>query len=283
MMRRFFGGVTIALALIVVLAACGEDDAPPPADPPLLGGFESMAKQIATIVLTPTPTEVILGAEPAISIAQPTPTPGRPQPTPTMTPYVGIFLGDLNSEDGQPAPTLAPYVVNPFGASGLVSSGAASPSLGGSCGQPVAGSFATAYNNHPTVQQALGCPINGGASLQLVGQSFERGFMIWRDTRQIYALASNNQLWQMADGWNEGMPADDPAFSPPGGLLQPVRGFGLAWRSNAAVRDALGWGIQPEVPYSSFWQDFEGGAMFIGPNGSSYAIYPGQGQHSGPL
>lgn len=277
--------VTVALALVAVLllAACGEDHPAPSGDPPILSGFDSLPKQIVTIVLTPTPTPVIAGAE-VVVVEQPTATPGPPRPTATLTPYVGVFLGQPTSESGEPVPTLAPYVLNPVSGGPVVASGAIGPASGGTCSIPVAASFAKAYNGNPTVQQRLGCAVNGGASLAMVTQPFERGNMYWRsDTRQIYALANSGQFWQVADSWTEGMPADDPGLSAPGGLLQPVRGFGLAWRSNQAIRDALGWGTLPEAQYSGYWQDFERGAMLVGSGSLIYALFTAEGQHSGPL
>jgi hypothetical protein len=281
MTRR--AALVVALIAAVVLAACGEDNPAPAGDPPILGGFDSMPKQIATIVLTPTPTPVIAGAEVAV-IEQPTSTPGPPRPTATLTPYVGVFLGQPTSESGQPVPTLAPYVISPVSGGPVVASGGIGPASGGACSIPVAASFANAYNSSATVQQRLGCAVNGGASMTIVTQPFERGNMYWRsDTKQIYTLANSGQLWQIADSWTEGMPADDPGLSAPGGLLQPVRGFGLVWRSNQAIRDALGWGTLPEAQYSGYWQDFERGAMFVGSGSLIYAVFPAEGQHSGPL
>jgi hypothetical protein len=271
-------------ALVIALAACGEDNPNPVGDAPVLGGFESLPKQLATIALTPTPSPVIAGIEgQPVAAAQPaTATQGPPRPTPTLTPYVGLFLGEPTEEGGEPAPTLAPYVINTSpGGVPVVPAGGAVPS-GGGCGSAVASVFSNAYN---AVQQRLGCALNGGTPMNgMVTQPFERGNMFWRgDTRQIYALAANGQFWQMADTWSEGMPADDPAFAPPGGLLQPVRGFGLVWRSNPAIREALGWATLPEVQYNGYWQDFEHGAMFVGNNNLIYALFTAEGQHSGPL
>jgi len=48
------------------------------------------------------------------------------------------------------------------------------------------------------------------------------------------------------DTWNEGMPEFDPAIIPPDGLRQPMRGFGKLWRDNEAIREALGWALDPE-------------------------------------
>jgi hypothetical protein len=273
-----------AVLTVLLLAACSGEDAAPEGDPPILSGPDSMPKQIATIALTATATPVMQGGE-MVDISQPTPTPGPPLPTPTKTPYVGIFLGEPTAEGGEAGenaiPTLAPYMIT-TGITGPVIGGVVS-SAGGACATPVAAPFAAVYNNNPTVQERLGCPVSGGASIQMVTQPFERGHMFWRDSRQIYALALSGQFWQMTDTWQEGMPDSDPAYSPPAGLLQPVRGFGLVWRNSPQVRDALGWGTLPEAPYSSTWQDFERGAMFVGNNGHAYAIYPAEGQHSGPL
>lgn len=281
-MRRVILSSVLAAATLF-LSACGGDNPKPQNDSPILSGFDAMPKQIVTLALTATPTPVMAGAE-AVAVSQPTPTSGPARPTPTLTPYVGVFLGEATSESGEPVPTLAPYVVNLSG-SGPVIGNAGGPSTGGTCGVPVASRFANAYNANPTVPQRLGCPVNGGATIPgMVTEPFERGNMFWRgDTRQIYALAANGQFWQAADSWNDSIPASDPAYSPPGGMIQPVRGFGLVWRSNSAVRDALGWATNPEAQYDGFWQDFERGTMFVGNSGLVYALYPAEGQHSGPL
>ncbi|MCD4687560.1 MAG: hypothetical protein K8S97_16655, partial [Anaerolineae bacterium] len=236
-------------------------------------------KQIVTLALTLTPTQVIVGGQ-AVEVAAPTSTAGPPRATPSLTPYVGVFIGQPTTESGEPAPTLAPFVVD-TGMSGVVSGGA--PVVGGNgCVASVAGMFNNAY---AAVQERLGCPVNGGAGVYpMVTQPFERGAMFWRgDTRQIYTLATSGQFWQVPDSWAEGMPADDPAYGPPGGFLQPVRGFGLVWRSNGSIRDALGWATQPEAQYDGFWQDFERGSLFLGDNGRVYALFTAEGQHSGAL
>lgn len=275
----------VAMSAVLGLTACGDEAPAPPGDPPILVGFDAMPKQLATVIFTDTPTPVIVSAE-TVPITAPTPTPGPPRPTPTMTPYVGIFLGPPTSESGEPAPTLVPYAFGAIasGGSGVIASGVVGSGGTGACSFSVAATVANAYHRDTALRERLGCPVSGGASIALMAlQPFERGLMVWRgDTRQIIALANSGQLWQVSDSWNEGMPPDDPAFSPPPGVVQPVRGFGLVWRSNVAIRDALGWGTQPEAPAQGFWQDFERGAM-LAVGGMVYALYPAEGQHSGPL
>lgn len=282
-MMRGVGWLVLALA-IFVLSACGAEAPAVPPDPPVLTGFDALPKQLATVALTPTPSPVLVGA-PASGLTYPTHTPAPPRPTPTLTPYVGIFLGRPTSESGEALaddiPTLAPFVVGPLGGSGLLG-GLAGDSLT-SCALTPDPPFLASYTADAALQERLGCPVAMGRAEQLAAQPFERGAMYWRQNGQIYALAASGQLWQVTDAWHEGLPPDDPAFSPPAGLVQPVRGFGLAWRTNTAIRDALGWGVQPEALISGYWQDFERGAMLQGLSGQIVALFPAEGQYAGPL
>jgi hypothetical protein len=103
---------------------------------------------------------------------------------------------------------------------------------------------------------------------RVVIQPFERGVMLWvaadrsvyhteagemrlTDPKAMIYVLANGQSWRLIpDNWSEGMAANDPAIVPPQGLFQPVRGFGLVWRTVAGVRDALGWArsAEAEIP-----------------------------------
>ncbi len=283
-MRRLDGRVRLALVMLaLVLTGCGEEAPAVPPDAPVLTGLDALPKQLATIEMTATPSPVLVGM-PQPGAAPPSATLAPPRPTPTLTPYVGIFLGRPTSESGEALaddiPTLAPFVVGPMGGPGV-----AGGLVGAAVDCPVAPAavFAAIYTANTALQERLGCPVGLGSAEQMAAQPFERGTLYWRPNRQIVALANSGQLWQVTDTWNEGMPPDDPAYSAPAGLIQPIRGFGLVWRTNTAIRDALGWGTQSEALISGFWQDFERGAMFQGLHGQVVAIFPGEGQHSGPL
>ena len=116
-----------------------------------------------------------------------------------------------------------------------------------------------------TVTVTISCVINCGdvsslftgsaASSGAAQQNFEHGVMVWLDTeRRIYVLFDDKKspAWAVfPDGYVDGQPDSDPGITPPSGMLQPVRGFGLVWRNEAGVRDRLGWATQPEVGYTA--------------------------------
>jgi hypothetical protein len=115
------------------------------------------------------------------------------------------------------------------------------------------------------VSVAISCVINCGDASTLftssavssgaAQQTFEHGVMIWLDSeRRIYVLYDDQgtPAWAVfPDGFSDGQPDSDPAIIPPSGMLQPVRGFGLIWRTQAGVRDRLGWATQPEIGYTA--------------------------------
>ncbi len=137
----------------------------------------------------------------------------------------------------------------------------------------VAGPFVAAYADE-WIAIRLGLPREEAATTQAAIQAFEHGFMIWRgDTKQIYALHDGGSLAYYNDTWDESQPADDPTRVPPEGLYQPVRGFGLLWRTQAAVAE-LGWALAPEQGYEMLFQRFEGGTLLLGPQGEVFAPLP---------
>ncbi len=89
-------------------------------------------------------------------------------------------------------------------------------------------------------------------------QTFEHGRMLWVEAQdRIYVMFDDglSPTWaQYPDDFNEGDQERDDSLSEPPGLLQPIRGFGLVWRSNPRVRDRLGWANSPEVSFEGMLQ-----------------------------
>jgi hypothetical protein len=118
--------------------------------------------------------------------------------------------------------------------------------------------------------QPEGCPSSPPIPSAEVQQTFERGSMIWVQSQaRIYVLFNDGQkpAWAyFPDEFSEGQPESDPAFAPPQGLFQPIRGFGLVWRTRPGIRDRLGWATSTEMPSDGMLQGdatVEGGVMYI--------------------
>jgi hypothetical protein len=109
----------------------------------------------------------------------------------------------------------------------------------------------------------LACPVFDATFGDAANQFFENGRMVWlKQIRNgeslienvILVLYDNGQFQQFDDTWAPDMPESDPELTPPGGLHQPVRGFGKIWRENPEVREHLGWALAPEQSYEGAWQ-----------------------------
>lgn len=85
----------------------------------------------------------------------------------------------------------------------------------------------------------------------VVEQIFEHGRMYWfAETRDIWVFyesptEEDNEWMRYADTYTEG--ESEPGLSPPGGLVQPIRGFGKVWREQVGVQSRLGWALAPEA------------------------------------
>ena len=299
-MKRF---VLLVILFSLGLAACtgGGSSSRPTEDAAILSGVGDMPKALATVWISPTPIEVLGSPTPVPFTATPSLTPEPLEPTFTPTAVVGVYMGEVD-ESGTPIvrnyapPDLPVFAVEPAnvpgvivvppggggdgGGGGIVEGGGFNPE---DCDRSIIDqSFINAYNQNPTVAQTLGCPLNSGEGVFLVQQGFERGEMIWRSNGIIYSFPSTGTYYAIPDTWTEGMPETDPNLAPPAGYSQPIRGFGLAWRSNETLKNALGWAINAENQYPSFWQDFQGGYMVIGGNEKVYAVVPNQSRFYGP-
>jgi hypothetical protein len=114
---------------------------------------------------------------------------------------------------------------------------------------------------------ASGCPRETVFSIA-AQQPFENGFMIWIEAdRMIYAFydAREGDSYPTYEGFiddfEEGDPESDPSIVPPSGLYQPIRGFGLLWRTNQSVRDRLGWATAAETGFQTWMQGYSGAGM----------------------
>jgi hypothetical protein len=118
--------------------------------------------------------------------------------------------------------------------------------------------FATWPASYPDVAAQVGCPRGQALQIAAAWEPFERGGMLWRgDLHQIYVLRQSGTWAVYDDLWREGDMQWDATIVPPGGFMQPVRGFGLVWRQQAGVRDDLGWATASEATFDAAFQPFQ--------------------------
>lgn len=103
-----------------------------------------------------------------------------------------------------------------------------------------------------------GCPTAVSEPATFVQQRFQNGLMIWSSlTNEIFIFYSDNRSpqWQLvSDSFRDGDPERDDSIIPPPELQQPIRGFGLVWRTTPGVRDRLGWAIESEGGFAGVIQ-----------------------------
>jgi hypothetical protein len=283
-------------------------------------GFATLPKALATVYLSPTPNPTEVQAT-LTNQPHPTRDPVTPSLTPSTTPRVGVFMGASTFATGigllptgagipfivitlapgtktaiaalptalAPAITAIPVGTGVVAVPGTPVPGGALPN----CAIAIGSAFVKPIQN-PNLTGKLGCPTAPAYNLTLVSQSFQTGAMVWRTTKEIYVIQTKNSLadtfWHFPDTWHDGLPESDPALSPPSaGLVQPIRGFGLLWRTNSTIKGALGWATASEQQYQGMWQDFEHGWMLSLNNNTAVAFLPSDapqnttGIHYGPL
>ena len=257
--RRHCEGSTLALALFfrrfvvhfsallvaVVLAACG-GSATEPAPTSV-----ALVRQLVTIAPTTTPDEAQRLAAQQTAQAQVTPS---AMPTHTPTPYVGVFLGEVEAE--RPIMDLAQFDVIP-----TRSAAAMLPLL---CEIPVGEGFGTSWTTESRVFNGLGCPIQEDYGFVGTVQVFERGVMYFRpDTNELWAIVPGpsfgvGQYWYI----DQPVPVTTEGLVPPSGRFVPEGVMGGIWATHLEMRSTMGYGITPPQDIDVSLQRFEGGTLF---------------------
>jgi hypothetical protein len=119
----------------------------------------------------------------------------------------------------------------------------------------------------------LAAPVTGAAAFQ----KFERGAMIWFGPDKviftIYDQGKKPNWNHFPDEYADGMQDLDPSLVAPEGMAQPIRGFGLIWRTKPGLRDRVGWATGQETSYTAAYQvDTLGNRYLQGPTGEVYQL-----------
>lgn len=247
-----------ALALLMVLLAACESEqeaAPTLASLPVV-----QAKQLATVYISPTPSDAERQATRAAiipSVSVPTLT-----PEPTATVYVGVFLQAENVEGDIPIIDATRMLFQP--------DQTAVPSR---CRFEIAEAFGESWRTNANAVRELGCPVEGwqdfGGGLQL----FERGVMYYQENGGLWAITTSggvtgDRFWALPF---VPPPGTEEPIDPPPGLQVPIEGFGTMWRLVDGVRDRLGFARLNGQPAEMTLQRFEGGSLLL--DKSSGVVY----------
>lgn len=129
------------------------------------------------------------------------------------------------------------------------------------------------------------CPVGPSEPTALIEESFERGRMLYIESRnRVYALFNDGQSPAWISFENRYDPAVHPeleeSFVPPSGFVQPIRILGFIWRGNDVVRNRLGLGLVAEIVYDGFTQSVtlsDGGeSLYVNSaDGSVLQLLPG--------
>jgi hypothetical protein len=125
-------------------------------------------------------------------------------------------------------------------------------------------------------RQGFGCALETAVLGAWAYQPTERGMMFWSEGRDsIFMLANDGRWTEMIDEWDETKPELSCEATPPEGLIQPKRGFGLAWCSQPAMRDALGFALAIEDSTDARMQRVESGyLLYHVARGTAYLLRP---------
>jgi YVTN family beta-propeller protein len=144
-----------------------------------------------------------------------------------------------------------------------------------SCKQTPAPPFGTYWSAEKELRLRLGCSLDEPRSGSMAEQTFERGFMVWREVDRRIFVFYDDGVWRSThDDWQDGMPELGCEGTAPSGLQQPKRGFGLVWCTSPVVKEGLGWAVSEEKGYTNEWQTFDNGEMmFLQGRSATYALF----------
>jgi hypothetical protein len=245
--------------LLLTLAACTGEASPTPSPAAI-----SMA--LATVFISPTPNEDEAAATRAVVTV--TSIPPSETVIPTETPYIGIFIGEAEVEASFReilTPLFAPAEL----------SGVATANAERCIANPIDTPYLAAWRTNETVNQRMGCPIQGGFGIFGENQIFENGVMyFYPELNAVWAIrvpsGTNRGEYDYLENPPEGSTI---GIQPPAGLLVPGGTFGNIWLSVEGLRGEMGFARTEAETVAMGLQRFENGTFLLDASaGQVYAL-----------
>lgn len=239
------------LLLICSLFACTAGEPAPIVTP------VSAARVLATVYISPTANAEEIAATRAASTA--TPIPPTATVFPTETPYVGLFIGEAQPEEG-----LRPFTQPIFGAEPTSSMPTADA---GRCVIPIDTPYVSAWRANAVVTERMGCPIQGGFGFFGRVQLFENGVMyFYPDLNAVWALRLDRSPGSARGQFDylENPPQlSTVGMQAPQGLLLPGDAFGSMWLSVEGLRAEMGYARTEAQEVAMGMQRFDNGTFLL--------------------
>ncbi len=145
------------------------------------------------------------------------------------------------------------------------------------CQSPVGSDFITLYQRAGNI---AGCPLGNVFTSKMAYQLFQNGVMFWLPGQHsdaggtIYVLYNSGRWESYQDGWVAGMPISG-GYATPSGLVEPIQGFGLIWRTQLGGPNAeIGWAVGREngTDYGQIQEFSSGSRIFYFPKQSPVIV-----------
>jgi hypothetical protein len=227
----------------------------------------TISREIATVYISPTPNEEEVAATRAVVTV--TSVPPTATVIPTETPYVGIFIGEAEVEEN------FVEILEPIFGPEELAGGEPTANAERCISNPIDLPYLTAWRNNPTVNQRMGCPIQGGFGIAGQSQVFENGVMYYYpEINAIYAIRVASGTTRGEYDYLENPPEGSTiGIQPPAGLLVPGAAFGNMWLSVEGLRGAMGFARTEAQPVGIGLQRFENGTFLLDVSvGQVYAL-----------
>jgi len=250
-LRSLVGGM-----LVVLLIGACTSNAPTEATftPPAV-----QPKILVTVAISPTPNAE---QQQALAAANPPTATAVVIPTATATPYIGVFLGEVETVGDGGA------VIPPALLGAPTSSVSVTLVAGPVCPAQADVLFGTRWAENVEASIALGCPIEGGKEFTGTFQLFERGVMYFIPTGEIWAIApAESRMWYSPNA----PPVQPGDIIVPEGMMAPSLGFGAVWRGLPGVEASLGFARTGEQGSKLVMQKFQNGSLLA--DGSSGQVF----------
>lgn len=230
--------------------------------------LDSTSTPLPTVTATPVAPPVASAPPPGVDTPRPTPSPiptasatltATATPTPLLEQTVTVEALQTQAAQVEATQTIVAQIA--------------------ACPVDTQGEFVDLWRKY---QEQLGCPRQaspvGGFFAE---QPFEHGFMVWSQLLDLYVVLvgdpQSGSMWiirQSEVTWPMNMSGGSCEANPPSGLFQPVRGFGGIWCAKPDIRNAIGFGIQPERGVSNdLFQGFERGAILRAGDNSTFVLF----------